>query len=44
MTLNNFTDLIIKFIGIGFSMSVVLSFLAWSIMKVWRLFTDLTKL
>lgn len=44
MTINDFTDLIVKFIGVGFSMSVILSFLAWAIMKVWRIFTDITKL
>lgn len=43
MTVNEFTDLIIQFIGIGFSMSVILSFCAWAIMKVWRLFTDITR-
>lgn len=43
MTINEFTDLVTDLISVGFSMSVVLSFLAWAIMKVWRIFTDITQ-
>jgi hypothetical protein len=43
MSINDLTDLITQYISIGFSMSVILSFVAWSIMKVWRIFTDIAK-
>ena len=43
MSINDLTDLITQYISIGFSMSVILSFAAWSIMKVWRIYTDIAK-
>lgn len=44
MNINDFADLTTQFISVGFSMSVIVSFVAWSIMKVWRLFIDITNL
>ena len=41
MNINEFTDLLTQYSGVGFSMSVTVSFCAWAIMKVWRLFTDI---
>jgi len=32
------------YFSIGFSMSVILSFTAWSIMKVWRFVVDIIKI
>ena len=43
MNINEFIDLITQYVGVGFSMSVTVSFVAWAIMKVWRLFTDITR-
>lgn len=44
MSINELVDLIKQFISVGFSMSVIVSFVSWSIMKVWRLFIDITHL
>lgn len=44
MNINDFVDLTTQFVSVGFSMSVIVSFTAWAIMKVWRLFTDIIKL
>lgn len=43
MSINDFCDLLTQYSGVGFSMSVTVSFVAWAIMKVWRLFTDITQ-
>ena len=44
MNINDFVDLTTQFVSVCFSMSVIVSFTAWAIMKVWRLFTDITNL
>lgn len=44
MNINDFVDLTTQFVSVGFSMSVIVSFVAWAIMKVWRLFIDITNL
>lgn len=43
MNINEFTDLLTQYSCVGFSMSVTVSFVAWAIMKVWRLFIDITQ-
>ena len=33
-----------QYVAMGFSMSVILSFIAWAIMKLWRFVVDIIKL
>lgn len=33
-----------QYVAMGFSMSVILSFTAWAIMKLWRFVVDIIKL
>ncbi len=33
-----------QYIAMGFSMSVILSFTVWSVMKLWRFVVDIIKL